>query len=58
MTGPRRVRPGGAVRGVEVTVRLDNGRVVAITQGLDEVFNAGERVRVLTSADGQARVTR
>ncbi|TCO82433.1 outer membrane lipoprotein SlyB [Plasticicumulans lactativorans] len=45
-------------RGVEVTVRLDNGRVVAITQGLDEVFNAGERVRVLTSADGQARVTR
>jgi len=43
--------------GVEVTVRLDNGQMIAITQQADETFVAGDRVRVLS--DGQtSRVTR
>ena len=43
--------------GVEVTVRLDNGNIIAITQEADEQFKPGERVRVL-SGGGVSRVTR
>lgn len=43
--------------GLEITVRLDNGRVVAVTQAADEPFYPGERVRLLSAADGTARVT-
>lgn len=43
--------------GLEITVRLDNDRMVAVTQGADESFYPGDRVRVLTSYDGVARVT-
>lgn len=43
--------------GLEITVRLDSGRMVAVTQGADESFYPGDRVRVLTSYDGVARVT-
>lgn len=42
--------------GVEITVRLDNGSVLAITQEADEIFHTGERVRVL-SGGGVTRVT-
>lgn len=43
--------------GLEITVRLDNGRVIAITQADEgEQFNVGDRVRVLESG-GEARVT-
>ncbi len=42
--------------GLEITVRLDNGRMVAVTQGADEPFYPGDRVRLLTSQDGVARV--
>lgn len=34
--------------GVEVTVKLDNGSLVAITQEADEHFHPGERVRILS----------
>jgi outer membrane lipoprotein SlyB len=44
-------------RGQEITVRLDNGRMIAITQGGDAQFNPGQRVRVLTAYDGATRVT-
>ena len=43
-------------KGVEITVRLDSGRIIAITQAADEVFDAGERVRVL-SGGGTTRVS-
>jgi outer membrane lipoprotein SlyB len=45
-------------KGLEVTVRLDNGSLVAITQEAeaDETFKPGERVRIL-SGDGVSRVT-
>ena len=42
--------------GVEITVRLDNGSVLAITQEADEIFHTGERVRVL-SGGGVTRVS-
>ena len=44
-------------QGVELTVRLDNGEMVAIVQDADEVFKPGERVRLL-SVNGQTRVSR
>ena len=43
--------------GLQITVRLDNGQVLAITQGADEPFAPGERVQVLTSMDGITRVS-
>lgn len=44
-------------RGLEITVRLDNGDLRAITQAVDgEMFYAGQRVRLLSSG-GITRVT-
>lgn len=42
--------------GLEITVRLDDGRLLAVTQEADEVFRPGERVRVLTGR-GSTRVS-
>lgn len=42
--------------GLEITVRLDDGRMIAVTQEADEAFYQGERVRVLTAYDGTTRV--
>lgn len=42
--------------GLEITVRLDSGRLIAVTQEADEAFAAGERVRVLTGG-GVTRVS-
>lgn len=52
------IENGVAVRdGVELTVRLDNGDLRAITQEqTGEVFRAGDRVRLLSSG-GTTRVT-
>ena len=43
-------------KGLEITVQLDNGEVVAIVQADDEKFDVGDRVRVLQRPDGSARV--
>lgn len=43
-------------KGVEITVRLDSGRMLAVTQAADEAFRVGDRVRVL-SGDGTTRVS-
>ncbi|KVD61020.1 glycine zipper 2TM domain-containing protein [Burkholderia ubonensis] len=46
-----------SAHGVEVTVRLDNGELRSIAQAAtSEVFRAGDRVRLLSSA-GVTRVT-
>jgi outer membrane lipoprotein SlyB len=45
-----------ATAGIEITVRLDNGELRAITQDADEQFRPGERVRLL-SGGGTTRVT-
>lgn len=42
--------------GLEITVKLDGGNLIAITQEADEVFKPGERVRVL-SGRGATRVS-
>ncbi len=44
-------------KGLEITVRLDSGRIIAITQAADEDFRPGDRVRIL-SGGGTTRVTR
>ena len=44
-------------RGVEVTVRLEGGKLIAITQEKDEEFRVGDRVRIL-SGQGTTRVSR
>lgn len=42
--------------GLEITVQLDNGQLIAVTQAADEIFRPGERVRVL-SGRGATRVS-
>ena len=44
--------------GIEITIRLDSGRVIAVTQAADERLYPGDRVRVITAPDGTTRVTR
>ncbi len=47
----------GTQPGHEITVRLNEGRVIAVTQPAGEIFQAGDRVRVIS--DGvRARVTK
>lgn len=43
--------------GLEITVKLDNGELHAITQLADEPFRPGDRVRLLTDAYRRTRVT-
>jgi len=43
-------------RGLEITVRLEDGEMRAITQDADEAFRPGDRVRLLSSG-GVTRVT-
>lgn len=43
-------------QGLEITVKLDSGGLLAITQDADETFRPGERVRLL-SGGGVTRVT-
>ena len=43
-------------KGVEITVKLDSGRLIAITQAADESFQVGDRVRIL-SGGGTTRVS-
>ena len=49
-------RSANEVPGVEVTVLLDSGKYIAVVQQADEMFRAGERVRVL-SGRSTTRVT-
>ncbi len=44
-------------KGIEVTVKLEGGKLVAITQEKDEEFKVGDRVRIL-SGQGATRVSR
>ncbi|MBQ4132993.1 MAG: glycine zipper 2TM domain-containing protein [Desulfovibrionaceae bacterium] len=42
----------------EITVRLDSGKTIVVVQQIDkaEILSVGDRVRVLSSYDGSARV--
>ncbi len=46
----------GKANAMEIGVRLDSGKEIAVIQGLDEQFRVGDRVRVLRASDGSARV--
>ena len=41
--------------GLEITVRIDTGRTIALVQGIDPPVRAGDRVRVVHNPDGSAR---
>jgi len=41
--------------GVEITIKLEGGQIIAVTQEAEEVFRAGDHVRVL-SGSGVTRV--
>lgn len=43
-------------KGLEYVVRLDNGQIMTIIQGLDPRLNPGQRVLVLVSNAGRSRV--
>lgn len=44
--------------GVEITVRLDNGRIVSIVQAVGaQLFSPGQRVQVISAPNGVTRVT-
>jgi len=45
-------------QGLEITVRLDNGRTISVVQAADQMFSPGERVQVSTGRDGSARVSK
>lgn len=47
---------GTKQEGVEITVKLEGGKLIAITQAADERFNIGDRVRIL-SGGGVTRVS-
>ncbi len=49
-------RQSNEVSGLEVTVLLDSGEFIAVVQGADEAFRAGDRVRIL-SGRRSTRVT-
>jgi len=42
--------------GLEITVKLDGGKVIAVVQENDVLFAVGDRVRVLTTRRGVTRV--
>lgn len=44
-------------KGLEITVELDSGQVIAIVQEADEQFNTGDTVRVVRGAGQTARVS-
>jgi outer membrane lipoprotein SlyB len=50
-------KSGNDRKGVEVTVRLEGGKLIAVTQEKDEEFRVGDRVRIL-SGQGATRVSR
>ena len=47
---------GSKKAGLEITIKLDSGQIIAVTQEADEQFHPGERVRIL-SGDGVTRVS-
>jgi len=47
----------GSQQGLELTVRLDNGREISVVQGDDQAFSVGARVRVLTGRNGTTRIS-
>lgn len=45
-------------KGLQITVKLDGGRTLAIVQAADQAFSVGEKVKVYSRHDGAARVAK
>lgn len=45
-------------KGLQITVRLDTGRTLAVVQAADQRFSVGEKVKVYSRSDGAARVAK
>lgn len=43
-------------KALQITMQMDNGDSLVVVQGFDEFFIKGDRVRVITTGDGGARV--
>ncbi len=57
VAGAAAEQQGGRQAGLEIAIKLDDGRAISIVQGADEPFRPGDRVRIIS--DGiTARVTR
>ena len=57
LAGQAAEQHGGRQAGLEIAIKLDDGRAISIVQAADEPFRPGDRVRVIS--DGiTARVTR
>ena len=41
----------------EYVVQLDNGQMMTVVQGKDQIFGIGQPVYVLTSQGGRSRIT-
>lgn len=46
----------GTQEGMEYVIKLTNGQVLTVCQGLDTNFQAGQHVMVIVSHDGRSRV--
>lgn len=44
--------------GLEIVVNKDNGQTIVVVQEADVMISAGDRVRVITAADGTTRVSK
>ena len=44
--------------GLEIIVRKDSGQTIVVVQEADVIINAGDRVRIITAADGTTRVSK
>lgn len=42
--------------GMEYSVQLDNGQLMTVVQGVDEVYPVGQRVLVIVSNEGRSRI--
>ena len=44
--------------GLEIIVKKDNGQTVVVVQEADVMMDSGDRVRIITAADGTTRVSK
>lgn len=44
--------------GLQISVRLDEGRTIAVVQAADQPFTVGERVKIYSRGDGATRVAK
>ena len=44
--------------GLQISVRLDTGRTIAVVQAADQPFKVGERVKIYSRGDGATRVAK